>query len=313
MVKDSPRLSIGLPVYNGEKYLKQAINSVLAQTYTDYELIISDNASTDRTKEICLEYAKKDKRIKYYRSKVNRGAAWNWNRVFTLASGVYFKWVAHDDTMNADFIEKCINMLEKDPSIIICHCRNAVINKYDKLVGKYDVGEITDSYKPHERFRDLLQEKGTPWLIFGVIRREALGRTPVFQRFIGSDWNLLAEISLRGRIYEIPEYLFLRRDHEESYTNSHYSQHVRIHDYRTESLWWTGSKKRSLIVLPHWRNCLEFFRSVNRVSMSYSEKWRCYQEIGRWLLGRGRLWLKGDISNEIELWRLKLNKIPLNH
>ena len=307
MVKDSPRLSIGLPVFNGEKYLRQAIESVLAQTYTDFKLIISDNSSTDRTKEICIEYTKKDKRISYHRSRVNRGAAWNWNRVFDLSSGVYFKWVAHDDTMDPEFLSKCINVLEQDQSIVLCHCRNAIINRYDKLVGKYDVGTITDSHKPHERFRQLLQEKGTPWLIFGVIRRDALSKTRVFQNYIGSDWNLLAEISLIGRIFEIQEYLFFRRSHSEAYTNSHYSKHVRIHDYRTETIWWTGSNKRPLVVWPHWRNCIEFFKSVNRVSMSYSERWLCHREIGRWLLEKGLLWLKGDIANELDLWRIKLN------
>ena len=86
------RVSIGLPVYNGEKYLEQALISILSQTYTDFELIISDNASTDRTQAICREYAAKDPRIRYYCNEENLGAAPNHNRVFELASGEYFKW-----------------------------------------------------------------------------------------------------------------------------------------------------------------------------------------------------------------------------
>ena len=92
-----PRVSIGLPVYNGENYMAAAIDSLLAQTFTDFELIISDNASTDATEQICRDYAHRDGRIRYYREEVNRGAAWNFTHTFELARGEYFKWHAHDD------------------------------------------------------------------------------------------------------------------------------------------------------------------------------------------------------------------------
>ena len=105
-------------------------------------------------------------------------------------------------------------------------------------------------------FAKCLTKKGLPWLVFGVFRRDALSKTPIFGGYIGSDWNLLAEMSSIGRIIEIPEYLFFRRDHAEAYTDSHYSKPVRVHYYRTETLWWTGAKKKALIVLPHWRNSL---------------------------------------------------------
>jgi glycosyltransferase involved in cell wall biosynthesis len=90
--RDKPRLSIGMPVFNGEKYLKEALDSILAQTYSDFELLISDNASTDRTEQICREYAAKDRRIRYYRNEKNIGAPKNFNRVFELSSGKYFRW-----------------------------------------------------------------------------------------------------------------------------------------------------------------------------------------------------------------------------
>jgi glycosyltransferase involved in cell wall biosynthesis len=84
-----PKVSIGLPVYNGEAYIQNAIDSILFQSFTDFELIISDNASTDETEKICREYADKDLRVRYYRVEQNRGAAWNFNRVFKLSSGQY--------------------------------------------------------------------------------------------------------------------------------------------------------------------------------------------------------------------------------
>jgi glycosyltransferase involved in cell wall biosynthesis len=297
MVGNKPRLSIGLPVFNGEKYLRQAIDSIL---------IISDNGSTDRTGEICREYLKDD-RVHYYRSEKNHGLAWNLNRVFELSSGVYFKWAAHDDMMASEFLSKCISVLEKDPAIVLCHSKNAIIDETGEVVGTYRLGTIMDSKKPHERFSEMLNRKGFPWLIFGVFRRDALSMTQIFGGYIGSDWNLLAEISLIGRIVEIPEYLFFRREHPQAYTNRHYSKPVRVHDYRTETLWLTGRKRKALIVLPHWRNCIEFFKSVRHVPLTWSERWLCYREITRWFLGKGKGWMKWDFSNVFELWWSGLN------
>ena len=306
MTSHKPHLSLGLPVFNGEKYLRQAIDSILAQTYTDFELIISDNASTDKTEEICREYLEKDERIRYYRCKKNYGAAWNWNRVFKLSSGIYFKWVAHDDVTVPEFLSKCINVLNQDPTIILCHSKNAIINDQNDLVGEYDLGNINDSHKPHERFSQMLQKIGIPWLIFGVFRKDVLSKTSLFKGYIGSDWNLLAELSLIGRIFEIKEYLFLRRDHNESYTDSHYSKNVVIHDYRVESLWWTGESKTPILVLPHWKNFIEFFKAVNKVSIGFFERLLCYREIGRWFLQEGWGLMRWDLANEFELWRAKL-------
>src|SRR3972149_8539793 len=97
MSKINPRVSVGLPVFNGEQFLRQALDSVLAQTYPGFELIISDNASTDRTQDICEAYATRDKRIQYYRQSKNVGGGRNYNFVFEVSNGEYFKWLAHDD------------------------------------------------------------------------------------------------------------------------------------------------------------------------------------------------------------------------
>src|SRR4051794_3298661 len=92
-----PKLSIGLPVYNGENFLAHAVDSILAQDFRDFELIISDNASTDRTAEICRGYAESDPRVRYVRFETNQGGSRNFCYVFELARGEYFKWAAHDD------------------------------------------------------------------------------------------------------------------------------------------------------------------------------------------------------------------------
>ena len=311
MVKNKPSLSIGLPVFNGEKYLKQAIDSILAQTYQDFELIISDNASTDLTENICREYLSKDDRIYYYRSEENHGAAWNWNRVFELSSGVYFKWVAHDDIYVPQFLAKCISVLEKDPMIILCHSKSALIDELGTLIGKYEIPTFRDSQKSHERFCEVLNRKSSPilaWLIFGVFRRDSLKMSQLNGAYIGSDWNFLAEISLIGRIFEIPEFMFLRRKHGQSYAERYYDSTAgQVRDYRTETLWWTGNKKRPIIVLPYFRSCWEFFKSIRHVDMSFSERKLCHGELFRWILRKGWRYLKSDFANELDIWRIIIN------
>ena len=103
-----PRVSVGLPVYNGERFLAQAIDSVLQQTHSDLELVISDNASTDRTEEICRSYTTQDSRVRYFRSSANIGACRNFSRVFELSRAPYFKWACYDDICVPGFLEKCV-------------------------------------------------------------------------------------------------------------------------------------------------------------------------------------------------------------
>ncbi|MBD2214537.1 glycosyltransferase family 2 protein [Nostoc linckia FACHB-104] len=98
------RLSIGLPVYNGKKFIRESIDCILNQTFQDFELIISDNASTDNTEKICREYAAKDNRIRYYRNAKNIGCARNFHRAFELSTGEYFKWVAYDDLHAPEYL-----------------------------------------------------------------------------------------------------------------------------------------------------------------------------------------------------------------
>ena len=110
----STKLTIGLPVYNGDNFLEECLESILAQTFRDFKLIISDNASTDRTESICRRFAENDPRVKYYRNEKNIGAAPNFNRVFELSNTEYFKWIAHDDVHKPDFVEQCVHILETD-------------------------------------------------------------------------------------------------------------------------------------------------------------------------------------------------------
>src|SRR5207237_806080 len=209
-----PRVSIGLPVFNGERFLPAAIDSLLKQTYSDFELVISDNGSTDGTETICKHYAAKDGRVRYYRSHRNRGSVWNFNRVFTLAQAEYFKWAASDDVCAPEYVGACVEVLDSEASVVLCYSDTILIDERGRQIGRYtDRCTEAGSSIPHERFRELIRNLGLSNPLFGVIRAKALRKTPVIANYIGSDIVMLAEIALLGRFYKIPSDLFFRRDH----------------------------------------------------------------------------------------------------
>src|ERR1043165_9639676 len=123
------KVSIGLPVYNGANYLAESIDSILQQTYSDFELIISDNASTDATEELCRSYAARDGRVRYFRQKQNLGCALNSNFVFRQSTGEYFKWISHDDLHAPRFVERCVEVPDRDPSVSICCPKGVLIDE----------------------------------------------------------------------------------------------------------------------------------------------------------------------------------------
>jgi len=215
-----PRVSIGLPVYNGENYLALAIDSLLGQSYRDFELIISDNASTDRTEEICRAYAARDGRIRYYRESENRGAAWNFNRLVGLAQGEYFKWAAHDDLCAPEWLARCVGVLDCDPSVVLCFTKHAPIDAEGrpfKPDGR-ETGERASlrefgATQPHRRYRDVLIHCDWCYEMFGLVRTRLMQRTGLQRAYFGGDKMLLAELSLLGRFEEVPEVLFYPRQH----------------------------------------------------------------------------------------------------
>lgn len=207
------RVSIGLPVFNGANYLEQALESLISQTYSDLQLVICDNASTDTTPDICRAYAARDKRIRYYRNEIGIGVDRNFNRVFQLSSSEYFKWAAHDDICEPTFIERCVEVLDQDPSVILSYPRTSIIEQNGHRVGEDTVLVDATSPRPHDRFYNMIHIDHWCFQIYGLIRSSALKRTLLHESYSGSDRVLLAELSLFGKLQEIPEYLFLRRDH----------------------------------------------------------------------------------------------------
>jgi glycosyltransferase involved in cell wall biosynthesis len=213
-----PRVSVGIPVYNGERYVAQTIECIVAQSFRDFELIISDNGSSDRTRGICESYAARDARIRYYRNETNRGAAWNHNRVFELSSGKYFKWQCHDDLCHPQFLEKCVAVLDREPAVVLCYSQFVRIDAEGKQVEVKTYGwdpvassPIPQDGRPHERFRAVIRRMNTCEEIYGVMRADVARQTRLIGSYTQSDANFLAELALRGRFCEIPEPLFYYR------------------------------------------------------------------------------------------------------
>src|SRR5438105_6865480 len=185
-----PMVSIGLPVYNGETYLPQVLDSVLAQSFSDFELIISDNASTDSTEMICRKYAAADTRIRYHRQPWNRGVTWNFRQVALLSSGKYFLWTSHDDLLAPNYIERCIEILESDPSVVLCYSNAIYMDEAGRQFEPKQQLEF-DQPSPHERFRRLMGLSHSCVALFGVIRLDVLKSTSIHGDFADRDRCLL--------------------------------------------------------------------------------------------------------------------------
>jgi polysaccharide pyruvyl transferase WcaK-like protein len=259
-----------LPVFNGERFLSSTIESLLAQTYSDFELVVSDNASTDRTATICLEYARQDSRVRYHRNNVNIGATQNWYLVHRLACGEYFASAAHDDIYDPDYMRTCIALLDADPEVVVCHSRTRIINQSGLPAGTMDVVVDTTSPSAHVRLRQLLTHDYKCVQLYGVMRSAALAKTRVFEGYYSADRNTLAELCLLGKIAEVPEYLFHHRLYPEALGwimhSGKSTEEMAAIDPGTD---WTRRSTGWIV----WRN---YFRSVWRLVKSPAERARCY-------------------------------------
>ena len=270
-----PLVSVGVPVFNGEAFLEDAIRSVLAQTLGDLELILCDNASTDRTAEICRDYEGRDARVRYFRNPRNLGAAANYNLAFSHARGRYFKWLAHDDRMLPSFLAKTRRILEERADAVLCNTVVSYIDASGTHLGLYDT-KLTgaDSLSPSERFGWLVLRSHTCVDFFGLIRREALCGSLLHGSFHGADRALLAQLALRGRMIKLPAPLLAIREHPNRYT--------RAQRRSGERAAWHDGDTGGKATFPTWRLYGEYLRMVQREALTPTERSRCYAVLARW-------------------------------
>ena len=295
----APRLTIGVPVYNGERYLRFALDSILSQTYRDFELLICDNASDDGTARICEEYRARDPRVRYLRNERNLGAAGNYNRAVREARGELFKWLPHDDGIRPTNIERCVEALDRDPTVVLAYPRTTFIDEEGNVLRDFVEGLDLPFDAPHKRLGRLVTDILLCNAVLGVIRRDVLLQTRLIDGFSGSDFVLLVELAMLGKFTEVPEYLFLRREHAQSSLRRNTEQ-VDI------DRWFDTSVSRGAR-FPWLRLFCEQLRSVHRMPLSGGERMACYLQIGRWVIKRWRVfggakkaqlkaWLRGKAS-----------------
>jgi len=287
MSGDKPRVSIALPVFNGEKYIAQAVESILAQTFQDFEVIICDNASTDRTEEICRGYASRDLRLRYRRNEVNRGIHRNFTGGAKLSRGEYFMWLAHDDKLAPEFLERCVAVLDREPSAVLVYPKAIDLDDQGNAVAYKEQSLKASSPRANERFRELIRMEHNCEALFGLMRQNVLRRTGVLGNYADADRVLLAELSLYGCYFKVPEFLFLHREHPQRATNMYPTRFE-----RTSSL--TPEKPRQ-IVFPHFRQLEEYLQCIHRAPLSWTDRIRCYREMIPWT---GKYWkrLVGDVK-----------------
>jgi glycosyltransferase involved in cell wall biosynthesis len=280
METHKPRVSIGMPVYNGERFINEALDSIIAQSFEDFELIISDNASTDRTEEICRTYLARDKRIRYVRNETNIGVYRNCNHVFQLCSGEYFKLACADDVCCRDLIERCLGVLDSHPSVVLAYPKTRFIDEAGGLLDWNDPGWDLRSDDALERMRYVIYSGHWVNVFFGLMRAKDLALTRLFPLYAGGDCRLIGELCLRGKLFEIPEYLFFRRIHHNAS-----SQNT---DLDWQSQFFKG--RRGRVELPFWHICLDHSRTILCSELSARHKIACLaMVISRMFSGKRQL------------------------
>lgn len=261
-----PRVSVGIPVYNGERYIRGAIESILAQDYTDFELLISDNGSTDGTQAICEELAARDSRIRYLREPENKGAAWNFDRLPHLARGEYFRWHCHDDLIAPTHLSTCVAALDRAPkSVIMVYTGTAQIDEDGNIVRTQAEGLDTRGMPPHARYGHFARHLAYVNSLYGLARRDLFLTTRLLGTYANADYVLMAELALAGEFWELPGNLFLRRVHSGMSRQAN-------NDQESVAVWFDTSQKGRKLHFSEARLFKDLFVAVMRAPLNLKER-----------------------------------------
>ena len=288
MEESSVKISVGMPVYNGEPFLEKAIESILSQTFSDFELIISDNASTDRTEEICRKFESVDSRITYIRNDINIGAARNYQQVFQKSTAKYFRWFNADDLCEKTLHERCFSTMEENPDASMVYGKTILIDDEGEIIEHYDDNLHLTQESAADRFLTYLSGPGLTNAIYGLIRRSALENSELMGRgtFPAADIVLVAELALRGKIIEIPSPLFFRRMHDQA------SSWDKGHDAQQQ--FWSGAAAQKF-VMPTLKFEFALLRAILRSQITFYNKLQLIKAIFCRIS-----WWKGQIFKEFK-------------
>ncbi len=277
-----PRVSVGLPVYNGELYLAEALEALLGQSYENFELIISDNSSTDGTNGICRRYAKEDSRIRYFRQPRNIGLAPNHNFVVNEARGEIFKWAASDDLYARSLLERCVDALDEYPDVVLVHSWTARIDSSGKVTKAFEYPMSTSSPHPPERFRSILFDSGGDD-DYGVMRINVLRQTAMKESYHHADRTIIAEMGLYGRFHQVPEWLYFRREHPGQNGRASIRKRCVNMDPRR------ASRLRNPTARLYGEYVWAYISAIQRASLPASERRECYRYLAKWFSSRAFL------------------------
>ena len=277
----APRLSIGLAVYNGENYLAESLDALLGQSYEDFELIISDNASTDGTAEICRSYGQQDGRIRYIRQPRNIGLAPNHNFVFQQARGELFKWASHDDLYARELLQRCVHALDEHPHVVLAHSWTAIVDDSGAVAKPLDYLLDTASLRAPERFRSMLFGDGGDD-VYGVMRSSVLRRTALHGSHHHADRTITAEISLNGPFYQVPDWLYFRRDHPEREERACPTLRTRCANMDPRR----ADRLRHPIARLYAEYVWGYIAGIQRAPLSPADRRECYRYLAQWAASR---------------------------
>jgi glycosyltransferase involved in cell wall biosynthesis len=272
---DRPLVGLGMPVFNGERFLAQAISSVLSQSYGNFELVICDNASTDGTEKICRDFARRDSRVSYHRNPENIGAYPNFNRTFELTHGKYFKWAAHDDVLDPEYLRACVDAMEAHPDAVVCQTQLDFIDAAGGKLGVCSTDlEEAESGKPHVRFAAAALKAHDCYDIMGVFRRSSLEDSDLLISFHGADRAMIAQLSLSGPFLHLQRPLLQVRDHQDRYTRSKTNSKDRAV--------WHDTRLKGRLTFPIWRLYRQYWVMLAKSRVSAVDKLRGALHLLRW-------------------------------
>jgi glycosyltransferase involved in cell wall biosynthesis len=273
-----PRVSIGVPVYNGERFLERALESLLAQTFDDIEIVISDNASTDGTEAICRRFMARDPRVRYWRSPTNRGLVWNHRRVLAMATGTYFMFAPHDDWFGPDYVARCVEVLDADPEIAYVHAETILVDESGTEIGREIARQRMDDPSPSVRFWDILVvQGGNNW--YGLSRRAAFRDLMPYKAVPRGERIVMAELALRGPFRLLPGDHYFRRLHDSQLSAKRVDRHVETRALDPARAGWRSSVP---VMLAEY--VLAFTEAVSRAPIGLRQKLACYGSIARWVV-----------------------------
>lgn len=259
-------VSIGLPVFNGEQYLRSALDAALGQTYGDFELIISDNASTDNTIPICEEYARSDSRIRLLRQSKNLGVNANHEVVFRESRGEFFRWSSADDIPSLQLVKHAVDVLNDDKSLVAYVPDTVNVGASGERLKHFPKTLDLRSDDPIDRAKAVMTRNYQMVFTLGLMRRSTLMTTSRDWSYFGWDFILLFELALRGQLSNIDGPLLQRRIHEESAAHST----TKVSEVRE----WVDPSLGSKVLLPHWKWVGERTRAVANAPLTISQKSR---------------------------------------